>query len=96
MKDLKNIEKQNSISFHDYFIKVKGEYIEIDLINNKVMIYGNNIISKLLLSKSINHHFTFKELMKIEHKIGDYLFFVFENGYDNQNWLWCSQVILRL
>ena len=89
---------KNSISFYDYFLKVRGETITIDFENRVVTIKGdkNIIVSTLILSKSIKTEFDLKNLTNQENQLGEYLYFVFEKGYNKQNWLWSSKIVMQL
>jgi hypothetical protein len=85
-----------SIPFTEYYKKVKGAHIEISFINQRLLIQDRekHHVSSILFSKSIKTNFTIEDLLQSESlKKEKVLYYVYENGFDKQNWLWCLEVI---
>ena len=80
--------------FNEYYKNIRGNAIEIDFSNRRLSILNTDreIIATILFSKSIHHFFTSVDLLKPEHKVGDKIYAVYPDGFENYNWLWAGDV----
>jgi len=88
----------NSKSFKEYVQSIQAKFIEMDFHNRQIVIKNKNeeVVSTIFFSKSIQHRFTVSELLNTEHKVGDNMYAVYLEGYENKHWLWCGEVIDEL
>ncbi len=84
--------------FYEYYAKICGTSIEIDFSSRRLSILNieREIIETILFSKSIQHSFTLVDLLKSEHKVGDTIYAVYPDGFENNNWLWAGNMIAVL
>jgi hypothetical protein len=94
---LKNSEiPYNSVPFNEYFKRIDATYIKISFSNKRLFLsdINNQLITTVLFSKSIIKEFTIDELLfKGSSDKVRLLYYVYENGFENQNWLWALEVI---
>ena len=96
MNNKNNEVPYQSVPFAEYYKKVKGAHIEISFINQRILIQDRekHNVSSILFSKSIKTNFTIEDLLQSESSKKEHvLYYVYENGFDKQNWLWSLDVI---
>ncbi|WP_192348275.1 hypothetical protein [Algoriphagus sp. Y33] len=79
-----------NLIFKDWYESFKGISNLIDFHERKMEIFNVDgiLLSSLVLSKSIDSVFELSELFSKNAEIGNYLYFVGLNGYDNRKYLW--------
>ena len=81
---------ENKIPFKEYFKKISGDRIEINHYTRVIEIYNaeSEHIKTLYFSKTISRKFNVPDLFEVYLKEGEYLFYVWENGYEDKDWLY--------
>lgn len=85
-----NLNKYNSIPFHEYLSKKDGDNIFIEYGNRLLKIknaYGN-IVAIVFFSKNINHVIIEDELLNKAMDKKEKAYYVYENGENGHDWLW--------
>lgn len=79
--------------FIDFYKTVQGTRLQVSLPQRILYIYSEKTLrSTVHFSQSIKKPFSLNDLMVPNKNIGDLNYFVFPNGHNGKNWLWCAEI----
>jgi hypothetical protein len=85
--------------FKEYFEDANGVDIRIDVRERQLSILDaeGNIVRTVAIAKSaLQQVFSFDDLMKVNHRVGEFTYTVLMNGFENRDWLYAMKIVAVL
>jgi hypothetical protein len=95
---LNNLSKEN-VFFYQYFNELQGKTIRIDYLINEIYIMGEDQshCGTVRIAKSAKEAgLELSKLLNPNPKIGEYMYMVLLNGFDNKDWLFAVNVFASI